>query len=163
MRPLYEIDADLEDLLNIIDEETGEVVIDEDALNALRMERDQKIEGVALSIKNLAAEIAMVKAEVKNLTDRAKSLERTKQGREGWLDTALGGMEFSTSKVVIKQKKSKSVEIDDAVFWENPDPRYLRIKQPEPEADKVAIAAALKNGQEIPGAKMVEKLNMNIK
>ena len=46
---LYEID---EQILNCIDAETGEI-IDADMLNALQMERDAKIEGVALWIKDL--------------------------------------------------------------------------------------------------------------
>ena len=49
---LYEID---EQILNCIDAETGEI-IDADMLNALQMERDAKIEGVALWIKDLKAE-----------------------------------------------------------------------------------------------------------
>ena len=51
---LYEIDAAI---TACIDPETGEV-LDEEALNALHMERSAKVESVALWIKNLNAEAA---------------------------------------------------------------------------------------------------------
>lgn len=49
---LYEID---QAILACIDEESGEI-IDADALAELSMERDKKVEGVALWIKNLRAD-----------------------------------------------------------------------------------------------------------
>ena len=56
---LYEID---EQILGCIDAETGEI-IDADMLNALQIERDAKIENVALWIKDLKAEAEAYKAE----------------------------------------------------------------------------------------------------
>lgn len=61
MRTLYEIDADI---VNCIDTETGEI-LDFDSLDALNMERDAKIEGVALYVKQLQAEAEAIKAEEK--------------------------------------------------------------------------------------------------
>lgn len=56
MRKLYEINKSIEDLLNAVtDPETGEVV-DLDALDDLLMEREQKIESVALYEKDVNAE-----------------------------------------------------------------------------------------------------------
>ena len=44
MRSLYEINKDLEQLLSNVDEETGELLIDPEALDALMMERQDKLE-----------------------------------------------------------------------------------------------------------------------
>ena len=52
MASLYEIE---EQILNCVDLETGEI-IDEEALANLSMERDTKVENIALWIKNLLAE-----------------------------------------------------------------------------------------------------------
>lgn len=41
---LYEIDRSIEALVNAVDPETGEITVDNDALDALMMERDNKIE-----------------------------------------------------------------------------------------------------------------------
>ena len=83
MRPLYEINADLDALLDSIDPETGE--IDGDALTALTMERQEKLEGLALKLKNLAAEAEMIKAEEKNLADRRKTVERNRDSLKAYL------------------------------------------------------------------------------
>ena len=56
---LYEID---QQLLDCIDLETGEI-IDAEKLTELTMERDEKIEKVALWIKELKAEAEALKAE----------------------------------------------------------------------------------------------------
>lgn len=59
MSTLYEIDAAI---LECVDAETGEI-IDPDALTALTMQREQKIENVALYYKNLLSDAAQYKAE----------------------------------------------------------------------------------------------------
>ena len=50
---LYEID---DAILNCIDEETGEI-IDAEQLDKLYMEKEEKLENIALWIKDLKAEV----------------------------------------------------------------------------------------------------------
>ena len=161
MRPLHEIDKDLEDLLSQVDEETGELLIDEEALNALVMEREAKLEGMALLIKNWTAEAAMVKAEEQTLAERRRRLEKHSERLKQYLQNALAGEKLETARVAITYRKSKAVEIDEAVFWENPAEMFIRYT--EPEVNKKAVADALKDGAVIPGAALVEKINMTIK
>ena len=161
MRALYEINQDLEALLSNIDEETGEVIIDPEALDALLMEREQKLEGIALAIKNITAESAAIKAEEDALKERRERLTRKKDGLTAYLQTALDGAKFETPKVAVSWRKSRSVEIDDAVFWENPAECFVRYGKPT--ANKDAIKAALKDGGIVPGAALVEKVSMSIK
>ena len=52
MRALYDID---QDILDCVDLETGEI-LDTEKLDALQMEREAKLEGVALWVKDLRAE-----------------------------------------------------------------------------------------------------------
>lgn len=163
MRALYEINADLEALLNNVDEETGELIIDDAALDALLMERTDKLEGVALSVKNINAEIAAIKAEETALADRRKRLEKQRDGRTEYLVHALNGEKLETAKVAIGYRASKAVEIDEAVFmkWAKRHKSFLRIADPAP--DKKAITDAIKAGETIPGAALVEKQNISIK
>ena len=72
---LYEIDRELEALLSNVDEETGELLIDPEAIDALLMAKEDKIEGIALWIKDLRAEAAMVKSEKEALAKRQQVLE----------------------------------------------------------------------------------------
>ena len=161
MRSLYEINKDLEQLLSNVDEETGELQIDEEALNALVMEREAKLEGMALLIKNWTAEAAMVKAEEQTLAERRRRLEKNSERLKQYLQNALAGEKLETPRVAVTYRKSKAVEIDEAVFWENPAEMFIRYT--EPEVNKKAVTDALKDGAVIPGAALVEKINMTIK
>ena len=161
MRPLYEINADLEQILTQVDEETGELLIDPVALDALTLERTEKLEGMALLVKNWAAEAAAIKAEEDALKERRQRLEKHSARLTQRLQDVLAGEKLETPRVAVSWRKSKSVEIDEAVFWENPAEMFIRYK--EPEVNKKAVTDALKDGAVIPGAALVEKLNMTIK
>lgn len=153
---LYEIDKRIIDL---IDDETGEII--DSSLNTfdeLMMERNNKIENVALWIKNLRADAEAYKAEVQAFVDRKKAAERKIESLTRLLEITLRGWKFKTERVQIGYRKSDSVQIDkDAKL---PD-EYLRFREPEP--DKAALKKALKDGVEIKGARLEEKLNMQVK
>ena len=160
MRALYEINADLEQLLSQVDEETGEILFDPEALDALMMEKQDKIEGVALAVKNIAAEVAAIKAEEDALKGRRERLQRKRDSLTKYLANALQGELFETAKVAIGYRKSVAVEIDDAVFFKRPPAAYINKTI---TANRTAIKQALKDGIKIRGASLVERQNMNIK
>lgn len=156
---LYEIDQAIESL---IDPESGEI-LDIDCFAELQMEREQKIENMALWVKNLNAEADAIKAEVESLTGRERSARHKAKRLLSYLTSILEGEKFTTSKVAITFRKSSSVEIDDGfVEWakEN-NPALLRTK--EPEADKTAIKGFIKSGKEVPFARLVENQSVQIK
>ena len=150
---LYEIDTALTAL---IDPETGEL-LDYDAFDALQMERDRKIEGMGLWVKEMTAEAAAIKAEETALKDRREKLERKRDRLKVYLDTALGGHGFSTARVAISYRaKPQHVELEpEFVEWaKEHNDELLRYK--EPEADKAAVMAALKAGEKIPYARIAD-------
>lgn len=151
---LYEID---EAILGCIDTETGEV-IDPERLTALQMERTEKIEGVALWVKDIKAEIEAVKAEKNAFADRQKSLERKLDSVTEWLKNTLDGQKFSTPKAVVSFRRTESVKVED-VFKLNEN--FLRYSDPTP--DKAAIKKALKAGETVEGAELVESVSMTVK
>lgn len=113
MRKLYEINEDIERCIqNGIDEDTGEFTAF-DELSALQMERDAKLEGVALYIKDARAEATAIKAEMDALKKRMEKLIRKADGAEEWLATNLNGQKFSTPRVECTFRKSDGVELDD--------------------------------------------------
>lgn len=158
MRKLYDIDADIENFEFDIDLETGEI-LNSDALDALHIERERKIEGVGLKIKNLEAEKDAVKKEKDTFAEREKRIAKEIDGYKEWLKYALQGEKFSTSRVVMSYRKSESVNItnENAI-----DDKYCSISVVR-KPDKTAIKNALKNGAEIVGAELVEKQNLQIK
>ena len=155
MANLYEIDLGI---LACIDLETGEV-IDPERLESLQMERDQKIEGVVLWIKNLLSDAEAIKAEKEALAKRqVAALAKAAQLKE-WLGKALEGQKFSTARCAVSFRKSETVEVEDVKLI---PAELLRVKTTV-EADKTAIKAAIKEGKEINGCRLVESISTQIK
>ena len=159
MRPLYEIDGDIyETIERLTDPETGEILHPE-ILDALRMERRLKIEGVCLAIKNKTAEIEMVEKERLKLQEREKTLERQLEGLKGWVALALGGEKFHSPKVQVSYRQTFRTEILDAKLI----PEEYRTVREEVSYDKAAIRKMLMNGGEVPGAELKEGKAVYIK
>ena len=155
MANLYEIN---EQLLNLTDSETGEIT-DWSAFEALQLARDEKIENIALYHKNLLAEAAALKAEEKSFAERRKRAENKAESLKRYLDSALQGQKFNTTKVAISYRKSTSVEVDETKLPAN----WLREIPATHVVDKVEIAKALKAGETVEGATLITNNNIQIK
>lgn len=151
---LYEID---QAIMDCIDMETGEV-IDEELLNGLQMERDAKIENVALWIKELKAEAEALKAEKMAFAERQKVAENKMESLKKWLAYALNGEKFKTVRASVTFRTTEKVEVADIFKL---DENYVRYK--DPEADKDAIKKAIKSGQVVAGATLVPSTSVIIK
>ena len=160
---LYEINAALQELLDQVDPETGELTCDLEQLEALTLEREDKLEGLALYAKNAKAEAAAIREEEKALAERRKALETRADRAMAFLDAELGGENFHTPRVAVSHRRTESVEIGaEFLDWARTfGDQYLRFTDPEP--DKKAIKTALKAGEIIPGAEIVSKYSMSIK
>lgn len=162
MATLYEID---QSILDCIDFETGEI-IDPEKLNALQMERGEKIEKVALWYKNLLSDAAAIKAERDNLSKRETAMKNKAESLEKWLTYALNGEKMSTPRVAISFRKSESVEIQDeeeVISFAQANNRDDLLSFKAPTVNKTAIKAAIKDGFYVSGASLVEKQNIQIK
>ena len=163
MRALYEID---QEILDCVDMETGEI-LDVEKLDALQMERERKLEGVALWIKDMKAEAAAVKEEADKLTARKKALENKMDGLKTWLLMALGGEKLSTPRCKVYQTHNQRVVIDDEkalidMFLSSPSgEKFLRMK--DPEIDKTALKDSMKQGYEFEFAHLEETESVVIK
>lgn len=151
---LYEIDAAI---LNCVDLETGEI-IDEDALDALSIERDKKIENIACWIKNLKSDADQLKAEKERFAERQRMAENKAESLKRYLLGYLDGQKFKSTKASISYRKSESVlieNIDILPHW------ALVFKEPVP--DKTEIKNRIKAGEEVSGAVLVQNQNILIK
>ncbi|MCM1007945.1 MAG: siphovirus Gp157 family protein [Ruminococcus flavefaciens] len=151
---LYEIDSSI---TACVDEETGEI-IDLERLNELLMERDTKIEKVALWIKNLDSDVTAIKAERDALDKRMKSAVNKAEALKKWLADAVGYQKFETARVCVSFRKSESTEIDENVL----DRKWCREKITY-TPNRTAIRNAIKAGQTVDGARLVERQNIQIK
>ena len=109
MRALYEID---QEILDCVDMETGEI-LDSEKLDALQMERERKLEGVALWIKDMNAEAEAVKAEADKLVARKRALDNKISALKMWLLMALEGQKLKTPRCNVYQTHSTRLNVID--------------------------------------------------
>ena len=158
---IYEIDSAL---LNLVDEETGEIM-DVEAFEALAMEKEHKVEGMALWVKELKAEASAIANEISNLQTRKKSAEHKAEQLKEYLTKILAGSKFKTGRCSISYTTSHPTEILDEVCfidWAKQNaPEMLTFK--EPTISLTAVKDAIKSGKEVPFAKIDDKISMVIK
>lgn len=154
MASLYDIK---EEILACIDAETGEI-IDPEKLTDLAMQRDEKIENVALWIKNLESDAVAYRAEKEAFAEREKAAKQKAEGLKIWLANALECTKFTTSKVAVSFRKSESVECEEGQI-----PTEFMRKKVEYLPDKSKIKSALKAGESVAGCRLLTKQNIQIK
>lgn len=155
MASLYQID---QAILECLDMETGEI-IDSGRLDALFMEKNQKIENVALWIKNLQADALAFKAEKDAFAARQKAAENKVESLKVWLEKALQGEKFSSTRCAVSWKPSEAVKFTD----ESIVPKKYLVKTITFRPDKTAIKSAIKAGLKVKGAELVKTMNPQIK
>lgn len=157
MAKLYEIDNAI---MECVDMETGEI-IDSDRLNELMMERNEKIEAVALWIKNLESDAAAYKAEMDAFKKRMERAQNKAEQLKKWLAFACDGQAFASGKCEVTFRKSEKVEIADKTAVPE---SFMRTKvTTTSEPDKIAIKAAIKNGEAVDGCVLVNNITTTIK
>lgn len=154
---IYDIDSAITAL---IDNETGEVT-DEEAFDALQMERDVKVENIGLYIKDLTAEAKAIKEEEASLAARRKAVENKAERLKHLLDYALNGDKFSTPRLKVSYRKSSTVELSAGFTeWAEINADDL-LTYSEPKPNKTAIKAAIKDGR-VPGDMATIETHENI-
>ena len=109
---LFEIDEAIENFNFIEDDETGEI-LNINELENLQMERDKKIENIALYVKNLKSDAKAIDDEIKSMQSRRDHAKRKAESLTKYLDHVLNGEKFKSSKVVVNYRKSTKVDIYD--------------------------------------------------
>lgn len=163
MASVYELDAKISsciqlDAEHVVSVDDGEI-LNLQQFEALQMERDKKIEGLCCYIKNKIADAEAIYAEIDVLSQRASVMKREAERCKNYLAGVLYGEKFETPRCKITWRKSEICNVlnIDAV----PD-EFKRTKVTV-DADKTAIKKAIKGGAEIPGAEVIQKLNMTLK
>lgn len=135
-----------------------------DTLEGMAGELEVKAEAVACFAKGLQAMARAIKERESELKARRESMERRAESLLRYLGetmTACGIEKIERPGAVIGWRKSSAVVIDDpalvpATFMRTPEP-------PPPQPDKEKIAASIKGGCEVPGARIETRRNLSIK
>ena len=115
---LYEIDQQIEEALDAVDFETGEILDEElaEKLGGLEEDRDKKIQNIALYIIHLIQYQEAGVTEVNKLTGMKKSNDNKVSSLKKFLASFLNdGEKFKFSNATIGWRKSSSIVIDEGL------------------------------------------------
>lgn len=158
MQALYKYNMAIDDILASADEDG---VIPDDAaelLDALMMEREQKIDNCIAYYKSRQAMADALKAEKKSISERQAKAQKDADWMKEYLARCLDGEKWESTAGKVSYRRSKSVELS-VPAEELPD-EYLKWTA---APDKKAISAVLKGGGTIDGCKLVENISTTIK
>lgn len=154
MKKLYEITGQLGQLQEMIDD--GQP-LDElaDTLDMLNLEFDAKIDGCLKVVANLSAEAEMLKTEAAALTERKRSAEAQVESLKRYIKDCMakagvskaGGIKQATLTL---PRKILHISDDDAI------PKDYCEQVVTWKTDKKAIESALKAGDVVPGAELID-------
>lgn len=149
---LYEIKNEF---LSCVDED-GEV-IDFERLDELTGDFNQKIANIARWIVNLDADEKAYKERKELFAQREKVAKNKKESLKNYLSGVLDGQKWHDADVRISWRKSQSVD----VYGDVPEEYTVRTVSVTP--NKVMLKEALKAGEIIEGARLIEKNNISVK
>ena len=168
MRKLFEINSDIEKLLdknsvivmgeNGVDTETGEVFNLAERLNALQIEKNEKIKSVVVYMDDLESKLDRVCEKLENITKIKKSLEREIAGLTDYLLFATDKQGYKDDDIELKVKKTmRCIVFDETAIPE----KFIKTKT-ETLVSKTDITKAIKAGETVPGAEMRENYSVSI-
>lgn len=160
---LFKIAQEELDLLNEIEELEGELTPElEERLKINEANMAKKMEDYCKAIRYYEMTVANAKSEKERLDKLIKRSERSQQ----WLKDAILNVMNATDKpkvsagtFTVGTRKSTAVNIID----ESAIPARYANEVVTVKIDKTAIKDAIKNGEEVPGAQLVERKSLTIK
>lgn len=169
---LYEINEEILRLTDqiAVDEETGEVLCDMDAIGeqlaSLQMERQSVLEYLAKLTLNLRAEAAAVKAEETRLKERRTRLEKREARILQILDRECAGEKTDLGVATLSYRKTTRLEVADAkkaVAWLKRQKLKNCFRVPDPEVAKAEVKKLIVAGTDVPGCAVVEDRSYSLK
>lgn len=163
---LYEINSEIENLLDEIQENGGEISADlENKLTSLELHRSQKIANVCLFYKNLDAFHSALSDEIKSLSQKKKSIESKIEFLKNYLAHNLQeGEKFNETNFSLSWKKSDSVEASPFIDLNSFAEKYPDFVTHKIEIQKLKVKEYIKSTGVIPeGIDYKEKNNLIIK
>ena len=147
-----------EDLMSMcIDADTGE--FDEAMFEGLKIERDKKIENIALWVLEDEAMAKNIKEQENKLKERREILEQRIEKRKEFLRYIAEGKKLKTDRVTVSYRKSDAVKI---VNEEIIPPEFKAVKTSY-SVCKDEIKKALKAGQAVNGAELESRISTIVK
>lgn len=157
---LYELKENYLKVLELI--EAGEEGL-EDTLESINDAIEIKADGYARIIRNLEANVVALKTEIDRLTNRRRSIENSIDRLKENLKDAM----IATGKEKIKTDLFNVTVVNNPVAVNVIDEKLIPEKYFKVEIirklDKLSLRDAIKNGEEIQGAKLMQGKGLRIK
>lgn len=157
---LYELKENYLKVLELI--EAGEEGL-EDTLESINDAIEIKADGYARIIKNLEGSVTALKAEIDRMTDRKKSIENNIERLKENLKNAM----IATGKEKIKTDLFNVTVVNNPVAVNVIDEKLIPEEYFKVEIirklDKLSLRDAIKNGEEIQGAELMQGKGLRIK
>jgi hypothetical protein len=147
---LHDTDLDEQTILDTLEAESGEVV--------------EKCKNVAAVFRNLESDAKQIKEAEQQMAERRKAIEKRAESLKKYLKTNMEVSGISKIEspwfVLTIAKNPESVIIDD----EASIPRdYMREVPASYQPDKALIKSAIKDGYDVPGARVERSTSLRIK
>lgn len=157
---LYELTENYAKLLEMAEEMDTDAIVD--TLEALQEAIEDKAENIAKLIRNLEADVKVIRDEEKRLAERRQVIENKVERLKSYLQEQLEIAGIDKVKrptiTVAIQKNPPSVDIIDETLI----PADFLIPQPA-KIDKKSILERLKNGEEVPGVVLKQTKGVRIR
>lgn len=159
---LYELTQSYRNLENLGEQEGLTVEMIQEALGQVEEDINTKIENTCKVIKEIEADSIGIDEEIKRLTVLKKQKENTAKKLKEYVEFEMNGIGINKVEgklFKISFRKSKIVRIID----ETKIPKeFIKVKTTE-TVSKTDLGKALKNGEFIEGAELVESRSLQIK
>lgn len=159
---LYELTQNYRNLENLGEQEGLTVEMIQEALWQVEGDINTKIENTCKVIKEVEADALGIDEEIKRLTVLKKQKENTAKKLKEYVEFEMNGIGLNKVEgklFKISFRKSKIVRIID----ETKIPKeFIKVKTTE-TVSKTDLGKALKNGEFIEGAELVESRSLQIK
>ena len=157
----YELNRLIEDEAEGFDPDTGEIIDNHEAImelaEELKEKRDELADYLADKRTELKAAEVMLFEEINRLQGRRKSLQRQQDNLMKTIDFLLEGEKLKTLHHTFSYRRSESVDVIDE---KDIPPEFIDFK---PTIKKSELKKALKEGEDIKGAVLVEKINLSVR
>lgn len=132
----------------------------EDTLDSITDAVEEKLEAYAMVIKNIESDVQGIKSEEKRLAERRKVMEngvvRMKQAIAETLQNS-GQDKVKTEKFTFSWRKSSKVEVSNI---DSLPQQYVKVER---TISRSELAKALKAGEQIEGAQLIENQSLSIR
>jgi hypothetical protein len=160
-KSLYQISREASEIASQLEE--GELTPElETALSITQNELQEKAINYAYAIKSIEDDVTAINEEIKRLqaikTAKTNAIERMKEAVSNAM-MAFGIEKVSSPTLNLSFRRSESVEVDS--MEQLPD--YFKTEKVTISADKIRIKQAIKDGQSVSGARIIENFNLQIK